>query len=791
MVQVPFVDVRVNILRGLMHFLRESGNQLHHDVSGGWKVIFELLSSIPLTMSEESFQLDWIKQRRTGLHVFAVEKGNVENTVVQDDLIIGGSTTINLSDKELLDHYQNQWPKEALHDAFNCLKLIVDEYVENIISSGMLFESLMDCLSLFASQLSDMNIGLTAVEMLWKISDIAISNSNTTGVESKAAKKLADYSINTVFDVMLSRLLALSVDSRPEIRHCAINTFFSALSSNSMMLAFLRWKEVFHDVVFPLFAKVGMRSVVAKRSNEQAVAGELKKGVKISMHHSRDSALKQWSETRVLILRGIFRLIKTCYKVLLSEDWFISVWKGTLQLCIDAVSGGYYELEVSLSGVDIFFGILNIITDVSLSEEDYQSFSTSSESKLCQSNTKSILETVQQNRQQLWYETVSSITSLILASFYQLDIIISITNRLMKFYVSRKDFEFRYNQNVAIILNAAVTLSRPLRFVSTLPKSLTDNHPTKSFSIESKMRKSLLELLACITVIDFSTLELYVSTLSEIAFGAFQLEIVVPQQNMSENQGIPDGIISEGRQQQLMELFSVNSVAETSLPVVHFDIVPTDIRHDVVEILVALESGFCSEADYTKNTNLCNVPSNLLASPVILSTILKRFVLDVCEPSIQRRDLSTVSDRSQVDNSTRDVRSYLPYRNSYYKSCHVQGCFDNAESVVWTSFYENLGSSHIAIVAMKKLLFFVGNTNITKNSASNHLGGESPLATFSDTMKLILRISTCMLSPWKTSELMKREQEKTLKLEDSTKQSEDDFRLNLLEVLNLALGNSK
>ncbi len=40
------------------------------------------------------------------------------------------------------------------------------------------------------------------------------------------------------------------------------------------------------------------------------------------IHHSRDTAHKQWSETRVLALRGLSRVLRTCTKYLLLEQWF-------------------------------------------------------------------------------------------------------------------------------------------------------------------------------------------------------------------------------------------------------------------------------------------------------------------------------------------------------------------------------------------------------------------------------------------------------------------------------------
>ena len=42
-----------------------------------------------------------------------------------------------------------------------------------------------------------------------------------------------------------------------------------------------------------------------------ACPAQVRPGVVLAMHHSRDTALKQWSETRVLTLSGLGRLLRT------------------------------------------------------------------------------------------------------------------------------------------------------------------------------------------------------------------------------------------------------------------------------------------------------------------------------------------------------------------------------------------------------------------------------------------------------------------------------------------------
>ena len=73
---------------------------------------------------------------------------------------------------------------------------------------------------------------------------------------------------------------------------------------------------------------------------------ELKKGVKMAIHHSRDTAHKQWSETRSLALRGLSRVFKTCTKNLLLESWFSDTWTYSLLICKDVIQSASTEHEV-------------------------------------------------------------------------------------------------------------------------------------------------------------------------------------------------------------------------------------------------------------------------------------------------------------------------------------------------------------------------------------------------------------------------------------------------------------
>lgn len=84
----------------------------------------------------------------------------------------------------------------------------------------------------------------------------------------------------------------LCVDSRPAVRKSASQTLFSTISAHGSLLHQPTWQAVLWQVLFPLLDKV--RSLSNSASSEKVdTSGN------ILIHHSRNTAQKQWAETQV------------------------------------------------------------------------------------------------------------------------------------------------------------------------------------------------------------------------------------------------------------------------------------------------------------------------------------------------------------------------------------------------------------------------------------------------------------------------------------------------------------
>lgn len=246
---VRYDDVLYSILRNLAVFLQSNAQKLEVGENGGWRVVLEVLGSVPLTHTTSVFRSEWtnVYQRYWSPTLVALCCEPQEGS--------GGAPDSTAEDFPL-------WPREALADAFSSTMLIVDEFFEGVAVDISLVQALLEVLSLFGSQTADTNISLTAVEVLWKVADSAIRTA--PAANSNIARDEAEFR-RSIIDVMQSRLYQLSLDSRPEIRQCAINTLFIALANNEFHHNVGQWKSSFDNIITPLFEKIGARSQLAMR----------------------------------------------------------------------------------------------------------------------------------------------------------------------------------------------------------------------------------------------------------------------------------------------------------------------------------------------------------------------------------------------------------------------------------------------------------------------------------------------------------------------------------------------
>ncbi|KAJ8245507.1 hypothetical protein GJAV_G00271460 [Gymnothorax javanicus] len=155
---------------------------------------------------------------------------------------------------------------------------------------------------------------------------------------------------------LYAKLGELCVDPRPAVRKSAGQTLFSTISAHGTLLQPPTWHTVVWKVLFHLLNCVRASSTTADKEKIESGGGN------ILIHHSRDTAEKQWAETWVLTLAGVARIFNTRRYLLQSLGDFFKAWEVLLDHIQSAALSK--NNEVSLAALKSFQEILQIATPV-------------------------------------------------------------------------------------------------------------------------------------------------------------------------------------------------------------------------------------------------------------------------------------------------------------------------------------------------------------------------------------------------------------------------------------------
>lgn len=203
------------------------------------------------------------------------------------------------------DRKLQEWSNSCML-GFRCLKLIVDNFLDNLPppsdSCHAARSSLLDCCSSFGRSRHDVNTSLTAIGLLWTIAD-------------------QDAATDAI-DRALSKLVALASDSRPEVRNCSVNTLFSCIVGRGNGFSAQQWESCIVDTIFGVYDLVLSRASASedgKVDPDGSAVASSKSRYKVNVHHSRDSVWKQWISTQVLTLQGLNRVLRSFFTRLLEH----------------------------------------------------------------------------------------------------------------------------------------------------------------------------------------------------------------------------------------------------------------------------------------------------------------------------------------------------------------------------------------------------------------------------------------------------------------------------------------
>ncbi|EFX73897.1 hypothetical protein DAPPUDRAFT_307567 [Daphnia pulex] len=210
----------------------------------------------------------------------------------------------------------NSQGENSIRSAFQCLQLVVTDYLP--ILPWNCLPLAVETTGKFGSQTQDLNVSLTAIG-------------------------------------------ELCIDERPAVRKSAGQTLFSTIAAHGDLLHHNTWQAVVWQVLFPLLDNV-------KKLSGQASDVKVDTSGSMLIHHSRNTAQKQWAETQVLTLSGVARVFQTKRLMLQSLDEFSRAWILLLEHIENSALSK--NSEVSLASLKAFQDVLSTTTKCNSSESN-------------------------------------------------------------------------------------------------------------------------------------------------------------------------------------------------------------------------------------------------------------------------------------------------------------------------------------------------------------------------------------------------------------------------------------
>lgn len=269
--------------------------------------------------------------------------------------------------------------------AFQCLQGILSDYLSQMDCECVIL--IIASVVKFATQFHDLNVSLTAIGLLWNVADHLYQNKNTIEKEKmdfsneKDAPNLAFiYEVvrqsdlnnyDSIWMALFSKLSEICIDPRPAIRKSACQTLFATITTHGDILELPTWQAVLWQILFPLLHQVRTRSCVAidmktytptSASLFDSIGGDddsLNSGCEsLVLHHSRNTAQKQWSETQVLALTGVTKVFTVKREKLAQVQNFTKAWNVLLEFIKTAALSKVFE--VSLAALKCFQDLLAV-----------------------------------------------------------------------------------------------------------------------------------------------------------------------------------------------------------------------------------------------------------------------------------------------------------------------------------------------------------------------------------------------------------------------------------------------
>ncbi|XP_042986109.1 protein MON2 homolog isoform X4 [Carya illinoinensis] len=279
---------------------------------------------------------------------------------------------------EMLRSVADVSEKDLVTLGFQSLRVIMNDGLSTIPANYL--HVCIDVTGAYSAQKTELNISLTAVGLLWTVTDfiakglIQEPEEKEAGVHSipkqkdgeKAEEQALGISNNVNdqasltnmvdYDKLLfsvfSLLQKLGADDRPEVRNSAVRTLFQSLGSHGQKLSKIMWEDCLSNYVFPALDRASHMAATSSKDEWQGKELGTRDGKAVHMliHHSRNTVQKQWDETLVLVLGGIARILRSFFPFLRCLTNFWSCWESLLLFVKKSTLNG--SKEVALAAIN-------------------------------------------------------------------------------------------------------------------------------------------------------------------------------------------------------------------------------------------------------------------------------------------------------------------------------------------------------------------------------------------------------------------------------------------------------
>ncbi|CAI9769498.1 unnamed protein product [Fraxinus pennsylvanica] len=259
--------------------------------------------------------------------------------------------------------------KDLITLGFQSLRVIMNDGLATVPADCL--HVCIDVAGAYGAQKTELNISLTAIGLLWTSTDFIVKGllhgTEDTETDQRNSGKGEEHTLdsdNVVIDqasllnILDGEKLLLSIfallqklvaDERPEVRNSAVRTLFQTLGIHGQKLSKSMWEGCLWNYVFPTLDSVSHMAATSSKDEWQGKELGTRKGKAVHMliHHSRNTAQKQWNETLVLVLGGIARILRSFFPFLRRLNNFQSGWESLLIFVKNSISNGSNEVVLA------------------------------------------------------------------------------------------------------------------------------------------------------------------------------------------------------------------------------------------------------------------------------------------------------------------------------------------------------------------------------------------------------------------------------------------------------------